>query len=53
MYDRYLIQPGEDINSIAKKFNIDEFTLMDINNISNKFILSKQKKFFIIEDLFN
>lgn len=36
MYDRYLIQPGEDINSIAKKFNIDEFTLMDINNISDR-----------------
>lgn len=35
MYDRYLIQKGEDISSISKKFNTNEDTIMDINNISD------------------
>ncbi len=33
MYDKYLIQPGDDISSIAKKFNTKESIIMDLNNI--------------------
>ncbi len=33
MYDKYLIQPGDDISSIAKKFNTKENIIMDLNNI--------------------
>jgi LysM repeat protein len=33
MYDKYLIEKGEDINSIAKKFLTKESVLMEINNI--------------------
>ncbi len=33
MYDKYLIQPGDDIKSIAKKFNTKESIIMDLNNI--------------------
>lgn len=33
MYDKYLIQSGENIESIAKKFSTNERTLMEINNI--------------------
>ena len=33
MYDKYLIEKGEDINSIAKKFLTKESILMEINNI--------------------
>lgn len=33
MYDKYLIQQGEDLTSIAKKFNTNENIIMDLNNI--------------------
>lgn len=33
MYDKYLIEKGENINSIAKKFLTKESILMEINNI--------------------
>ena len=33
MYDKYLIQSGETIESIAKRFSTNERTLMEINNI--------------------
>lgn len=33
MYDKYLIEKGENINSIAKKFLTKESVLMEINNI--------------------
>lgn len=33
MYDKYLIQHGEDLTSIAKKFNTKESIIMDLNNI--------------------
>ena len=33
MYDKYLIEKGENINSIAKKFYTNESVLMEINNI--------------------
>lgn len=33
MYDKYTVQNGESLNSIANKFNTLEETIMDINNI--------------------
>lgn len=33
MYDKYLIKTGENISSIAKKFNTTENIIMDLNNI--------------------
>ncbi len=33
MYDKYLIRTGEDLSSIAKKFNTKESIIMDLNNI--------------------
>ena len=33
MYDKYLIGKGEDIRSIAKKFNTKESIIMDLNNM--------------------
>lgn len=33
MYDKYLIQQGDNLNSIAKKFNTKESIIMDLNNI--------------------
>lgn len=33
MYDKYLIQDGEDLRFIAKKFSTTENKLMEINNI--------------------
>lgn len=33
MYDKYLIRTGEDLTSIAKKFNTKESIIMDLNNI--------------------
>lgn len=33
MYDKYLIKPGDDLSSIAKKFNTKESIIMDLNNI--------------------
>lgn len=33
MYDKYLIRAGEDLSSIAKKFNTKESIIMDLNNI--------------------
>lgn len=33
MYDKYLIEKGENINTIAKKFFTNESVLMEINNI--------------------
>ena len=33
MYDKYLIKSGENLSSIAKKFNTLESTILDINNI--------------------
>lgn len=33
MYDKYLIKPGENLSSIAQKFNTLESTILDINNI--------------------
>lgn len=33
MYDKYLIKTGEDLNSIAKKFNTSASIIMDLNNI--------------------
>lgn len=33
MYDKYLIKHGEDLASVAKKFNTKESIIMDLNNI--------------------
>ncbi len=33
MYDKYLIKSGENLSSIAQKFNTLESTILDINNI--------------------
>lgn len=33
MYDKYLIQQGDNLTTIAKKFNTKESILMDLNNI--------------------
>lgn len=33
MYDKYLIQPGDNLKTIAKKFNTSEQMILDINNI--------------------
>ncbi len=33
MYDKYLIGQGEDLSTIAKKFNTTESIIMDLNNI--------------------
>jgi len=33
MYDKYLIRTGEDLSSIAKKFNTKESIIMNLNNI--------------------
>ncbi len=33
MYDKYLIQQGDDLKSIAKKFNTKESIILDLNNI--------------------
>ncbi len=33
MYDKYLIKQGDNITSIAKKFNTKESIIMDLNNI--------------------
>ena len=36
MYEKYTIQKGEDLRSIANKFNTLEETILDINNIPFK-----------------
>lgn len=33
MYDKYLIKQGEDLSTIARKFNTKESIIMDLNNI--------------------
>lgn len=33
MYDKYLIQQGDNLTSIAKKFNTEENVILEINNI--------------------
>lgn len=33
MYDKYLIQQGDNLSSIAKKFNTKESIIMELNNI--------------------
>ncbi len=33
MYDKYLIQKGDDISSIARKFHTKESIILDLNNI--------------------
>lgn len=33
MYDKYLVKHGDDLTSIAKKFNTKENIIMDLNNI--------------------
>ena len=33
MYDKYLIKHGEDLKTIAKKFNTEESVILELNNI--------------------
>lgn len=33
MYDKYLIKQGDNLTTIAKKFNTDENIILDLNNI--------------------
>ena len=33
MYDKYQVQNGDTLSSIAKKFNTSELNIMDLNNI--------------------
>lgn len=39
MYDKYVIEEGDTLKSIADKFNTLESTIMDINNISEPSLL--------------
>lgn len=34
MYDKYLVQEGDTLSTIANKFNTNENTIMDLNNIA-------------------
>lgn len=47
MYDKYLIQHGDDLTSIAKKFNTDEFHIMDINNASSREYFSEGREIIV------
>ena len=47
MYDKYLIQQGDDITSIAKKFNTKESIIMDLNNIAFPDMLREGKEIIV------
>ena len=47
MYDKYLIQQGDTIESIASKFNTDERLIMDLNNIPFKDMIEEGKEIIV------
>lgn len=47
MYDKYLIQPEDNLSSIAKKFNTEESTILELNNIPFPDIIRAGKEIIV------
>ena len=47
MYDKYLVRYGEDLSSIAKKFNTKESIILDLNNIAFPDMIREGKEIIV------
>lgn len=47
MYDKYLIKHGDDLSSIAKKFNTKESIILELNNIPFPDLLREGKEIIV------
>ena len=47
MYDKYLIKHGEDLKTIAKKFNTEESVILELNNIPFSDMIREGKEIIV------